>query len=35
MGLSFILSGAAHAEEVNIIFTGQSCASLYPCACRV
>ncbi len=35
MGLSFILSGAAHAEEVNIIFTGQSCAALYPCACRV
>jgi hypothetical protein len=34
-GLLFALSGAARAEELNIIFTGQSYAALYPCDCRV
>ncbi len=35
IGLLFVFSGAAIAEELNIIFTGQSFAALYPCDCRV
>jgi hypothetical protein len=36
MGLFFALgTGPAGAEEINIIFTGQSYAALYPCDCRV
>lgn len=36
LGLFFALAaGAAGAEELNIVFSGQSYAALYPCDCRV
>lgn len=35
VGLFFVLAAAAGAEELNIVFTGQSYAALYPCNCRM